>query len=502
MVAEETITASGTQVLHRTLQLEERKLPGRELIAQSRIEIWEGKGVSARRQYDGQNKLVAGEWAKSDGSRVLYHHGSKLTFRPAQDLPRLQSLTSDEIWKATPSAQEFTSLVGEHGAARVDERPVSYELNYDAASGSAPSNAARILHASLVLGRHDLHATELLLVVEGADSQPVEFRFTETAYERRAPQGVAPAIFEPDPELLSSAKLETRNSKPGTNPFAPLPSSPLPLAASASMEVEVLRLLGSISADMGQEVSVKREADGALHVEAIVESEKRKAEILSALSAVARERAVKARIETTTEAQARIRRESRHGQAANGSQVNLDATTTANVIPVDAEVRRYLRSKGMSEKQLDDEVSRLSNRMLNRSHQAMLHAFAIKNLVERFSQDDLRSLDAAARAKWNSMIVAHASAFQREASAIRQELLPICGSVAMSASVNEEVSITDDAALFRAASRLAQLASELNESIQSDFTISKSGRSAVTQTPNFWGSLAAAQNLAVAISEH
>jgi hypothetical protein len=132
----------------------------------------------------------------------------------------------------------------------------------------------------------------------------------------------------------------------------------------------------------------------------------------------------------------------------------------------------------------------------------MLHAFAIKNLVERFSQDDLRSLDPAGRAKWKLMIAAHASAFQREASAIRQELSPIFGSVASSTLVNEEVSIADDAALFRAASRLAQLASQMNESIQSDFTISKSGRSAVTQTPTFWSSVATAQSLAIAISKH
>jgi len=498
IVAEETIAASGTQVLHRTLQLEERRLPSRELVARSRIEVWEGKGVSARRLYDGQNKLVAGEWAKSDGSRVLYHHGSKLTFRSAQDLPREHSLTSDEIWKATPSAKEFTSLVAQHGAARVDETPASYLLEFDATSATSATHAPRVLRASLVLGRHDLHATELILVIEGADSQPFEFRFTETGYERRAPQGVAPAIFEPDPELLSSAKLETRNSKPETNALSLLPVSPPAAGATAGMEVEVLGLLGQISADMGQEVSVKRETDGALHVEAIVESEKRKAEILSALSPAAHERALRIRIETTAEAQARIRRESHRGQANIGSQVNLDATTTANVIPVDVEVRRYLRSKGTSEKQLNEEVSRLSNRMLNRSHQALLHAFAIKNLVERFSADDLRSLDADARAKWLAMIATHAHGFQGDLASIRQELGPIFGSVS-SSSVGDEMGVADDASLFRAVSRLTEIASFTNESVQSAFTISSGNKSVAVRTPQFWHSLSSGEKIAQAI---
>src|SRR6266536_507796 len=528
--AENVVASRRDQVLHRTITLEERSVPGAiatgsELIASRKIEIWQSaeKGITARRLYDEKNQLVTGDWRRNDGVQTIYHHSSQKS-----EVRRQKSEGSgvqnpirnlDDVWQLDPSANSFSSLIAD-APTRVEDRgnvyvifaesvksadasavstasgsdrvsgPVSTESGSDRVSGS-------ILKATLILNRSDLHPVEQTLVItQGNETR--EYRFIATAFEQKAPNTVAPAVFEPEPELLSATKPDTRNSKPETNPLAPLAPGPLPLAASASMEVEVLRLLGSISADMGQEVSVKREADGALHVEAVVESEKRKAEILSALSPVAHERAVKLRIETTAEAQARIRRESRRGQTDNGSPVNLEGTATANAIPVDADVRRYLQAKGIADKQLDEEIARLSSRMINRSHQTMLHAFALKNLVERFSEEDLRSLDPATRAKWRSMIAAHAAAFLRDTGSIRQDLTPMFGA-AGSASADETVDVTDDASLLRAASRLAQLASVVNEGIQSDFTISTGGRSANVKTAQFWRSLKSAERVATAL---
>jgi hypothetical protein len=204
---------------------------------------------------------------------------------------------------------------------------------------------------------------------------------------------------------------------------------------------------------------------------------------------------VKVRIEIVAEAQARIQREKRRAGAESGSsEVSLDAGATANVVPVDADLRRYLRSKGVTDKQLDDEVSRLSNRMLNHSHQALFHAFAMKNLVERFSSDDLRSLDADAHAKWRAMIAAHADKLQRELSATRQELAPIFGATVSSSL--DGIEVGDDASLFRSVVRLAELASFMNDSIQSAFTISSGSKTEAIRTPRFWSSLRSAEHLA------
>ncbi len=491
-LAEEAIAARTDQVLHRTINLEEKSLTG-ALLARRKIDVWHSaeRGITARRLYDEGGALVAGDWRRADGVQTLYHHRAT----PKLQTPNPQSAIRnfEDVWQLDPSAKAFSSLIA-NARPSVEERDSVYVISAESADGPASSPVnSDLVRATLVLNRADLHAVEQTLVIkQGTETR--EYRFTEIGYERRAPQTVYPAVFEPEPELLSSAKLETSNARRET--VSPSSVTPSPPAATASLEVEVLRLLGQIGADLGQEVNVKREADGALHIEAITDSAKRKAEIVSALAPVARDPAVKIRIETTTEAQARIQRESRRAQARNTpSEVSQEAPTT-NAIPVDAEVRRYLQSKGIAERQLDDEISRLSNRMLNRSHQAMLHAFAMKSLVERFSADDLRSLDPAARAKWLSMIGAHAASFQREAAAIRQDLTPIFGSVASSASADESIDALDDAALFRSVSRLAQLASSMNESIQLSFTISAGSRNAAVRTPVFWRSLKSAEQLA------
>ncbi|HEY6246681.1 MAG TPA: sigma-70 family RNA polymerase sigma factor [Pyrinomonadaceae bacterium] len=545
---ERELVARPDTVIHRTINLEERLLsaPGAvatgsdssshgatrsgavatgsasQLLTRHRIEVWQNaaQGITARRLYDDKGALIAGDWRRSDGVQTLYHHGSKPQLQQVpKDGGNTAAPSFDTVWQLSPFAKEFAGLIPIGTQSRIEETSTSYVITYGAVSGDrvgsdgaiykgqadvaaspGPPVTVSLIRASLTLNRADLHPIEQALIIRQGD-ETREYHFIETAFETRLPSTVAPAVFEPEPALLDTATGRREDAATiSASPLARVPASPV--VATASLEVEVLRLLGEISADMGQEVSVKREADGALHVEAIVESAKRKAEIVAALASISDNPALRIRIETAAEAQARIQRERHRSQSTGDASEVTQEMPTANVIPMDAEVRRYFQSKGVSGRQLDDEISRLSNRLLNRSHQAMLHAFAIKNLVERFSQDDLRSLDPAGRAKWKLMIAAHASAFQREASAIRQELSPIFGSVASSTLVNEEVSIADDAALFRAASRLAQLASQMNESIQSDFTISKSGRSAVTQTPTFWSSVATAQSLAIAISKH
>ena len=507
--AEYAIAARPDTVLHRTLQLEERRVAetsvcdvcSGELIAKRRIEIWQSasNGISARRLFDEKGSLIAGDWRRSDGVQTLYHHGA----RPQLQIRNPQSAIRnfDSVWQLEPSAKEFSELIKGTQNAHVEERGSVYIISKfaesvdNSASASASSAVNYVVRATLTLSRADLHPIEQTLVIQQG-SETREYHFVEVSLERRSPGTVAPAVFEPDPELLSLAK--SNNLSPTPNTLAPVPGAepPTPVsAATAAMEVEVLSLLGQISADMGQEVSVKREGDGALHVEAIVDSAKRKVEILSALAPVAHERAVKLRIETTAEAQARLQRERRRSGAASGSQeVSLEGVTTANAIPVDAEVRRYLRAKGIPENQLDNELSRLSNRMLNRSHQALLHAFAIKNLVQRFSEDDLRSLDPEARAKWRAMIATHAASLQRDLAAIRQELTPIFSAGA--GSSGEAMEVADNAALFRAVVRLTELASFTNESIQSAFTISPVLRSVTIRTPQFWSSLGNAEQLA------
>src|SRR6266496_1063530 len=317
---EEMLAARTDQVLHRTISLEERRVaqssngaqtpacvdcPG-ELLARHRIEVWQSaeKGITARRLYDENGALVAGDWRRSDGVQTIYHHGARPQLKPAPDKRPATSVSFDQVWQLSPSAKEFTSLVANAGPALVEERSNAYVLSAESASSvSTGSGSDRVpvslIRATLTLSKSDLHPIEeTLLITQGSETR--EYHFLETSFDRRPPSAVAPAVFEPEAELLSSAKPVTPDSKLETP--SSLPLTPYPFMATAELEVEVLRLLSQAGADLGEQISVTRTSNGLLSVQGIVDTEKRKGEILRALSSVSSNPAVRVDVKSVAEA--------------------------------------------------------------------------------------------------------------------------------------------------------------------------------------------------------
>ena len=87
-VAEQSAQQVPDKVRRRYIRLEERRSAEGAIVAQRKIEIWESRpsGQGSRRLYDDSNKLIAGAWQKADGSRTVYHHGSKPRQEPALDI--------------------------------------------------------------------------------------------------------------------------------------------------------------------------------------------------------------------------------------------------------------------------------------------------------------------------------------------------------------------------------------------------------------------------------
>ena len=115
------------KVRHRSIRLEERRSAEGAIVAQRRIEIWENRasGNRSQRLYDDANKLVAGVWQKPDGSRTVYHHGSK------PQNPDNFLLNLKDVWQLEPSAQTFSALIADPSVAAVEERSTTYVLIYE-----------------------------------------------------------------------------------------------------------------------------------------------------------------------------------------------------------------------------------------------------------------------------------------------------------------------------------------------------------------------------------
>jgi RNA polymerase sigma factor (sigma-70 family) len=493
VAADEALAARPDQVLHHTISLEEKTTAG-VLMARRKIEVWRSgeRRVTARRLYDDRGTLIAGDWRRADGTQTMYRRG----LRPQLQLPSEKhdgaALTFDNVWQIGPSAKEFTALIGRADDARVEERNSDYVISY----GDAASAGARgLLKATLVLNRADLHPIEQTLVVQQG-SELREYHFTETSFERHAPNSVALAVFEPEPELIRSDGETQRRGDGETGRLSlRLPISPSPAVATVEMEVEVLRLVNQAGADLGDQVTVRRTPEGQLQVQGMVETDKRKDEILRALATVTNNSAVKIKVETVAEAL----KQQLNAPSSPATVERLESTS--NKIPADAELRRYFAAKGHAGAQLDQSVNQFANRVVNQSLQSLTHAGALNRLAQRFSIEQLRALDPEARNTWLLMLRGHAQSLQHELSGLRREL-GLFIATSSSGDPQEETRIATDKDLQQAANRLFELCLANDQAVRSSLTISQNSSNVLAiKSPQFWRSLSSAETIAAKLAQ-
>jgi hypothetical protein len=502
--AEEAVFARTDTVLHRTINLEERRVepaPGLtnsgDLIARRRIEVWHSaaKGITARRLYDDKNNVIAGDWRRSDGVQTIYHHGARPQLQLGPNQRGQVPFSFDSVWQQDVSAKDFAQIIGNVQAARVEELASTYLITYVGNESSAGNGLVR---ASLVISKADLHASEMTIVIHEREAnwQLVEYHFTEASFERHSPSTVAPSVFEPEPDLLSERmKDEGGRMKEATSPPSPLPLSPLSLAASPALEVEVLTLLQQAGADLGEQVSVTRTPEGSLYIKGLVDTDQRKNEILHALEPVRNNAAVKIDISTAAEA---VARQKRQPAGTSGSDV-VQVESADSKIPVYSDLHRYLSARGVSEGDIDAESSRIAIRVSARARLALQHAWALKRVAERFSLEDLRTLDPQARERWLALVREHASAIQREDSMLRAELQPIFQAASAGAKTAEPY-LNSDAALIQSIQHLFDLCVANDSTVRAAFTVSAdSTKGAAIKSPQFWNSLAENEHLAAKI---
>jgi hypothetical protein len=490
-VAEKSIAADPEVVLHRTLNLEERQPNSGNVIARHRIETWQSaaQGIKLRRIYDEQNNLIAGEWSKADGTSTVYHRGMKPQARTAPEFAAKAILETGELWRLDASARDFEALVGSGEPIAVAERSDAYVLTYQ---NEATSGRSKLLRAAVTLNKINLHALEQTLTLQLDGGEVHEFRFTEAGFGQKSAGSVAPGLFQPDPELLGTndaakagvGKTSTTDDSIQMDATAARPAEAV---ASRELEIEVTYLLDRVKANLGEQLSMKRTTGGVLHVEALVESEGRKEEILRTLSPLSNNPAVKIEVRTVAEAVRRGAKGSKSGEVAA-----QEVEVASGRIPADLELRTYLSARLVGNEAIDQEISSYAGRVMSRSRQALLQASALKRLVERFSPEEINGLAPEAGAKWRAMIRDHAQSYQREVAALRRELRPI-----FYRSGDRPDAAAGEASPARLAERLLRLSYANDDAVHSAFTLSADGRTtAAIKSEQFWRSLSTAETLA------
>jgi hypothetical protein len=264
------------------------------------------------------------------------------------------------------------------------------------------------------------------------------------------------------------------------------------VAASADLEVEVAYLLDKANATTGEQVALTRVPDGRLLVSGIVDTDRRKAEILEALRPVASNRAVRIDVSTVAEAM------KRSTPSSKGTTQKLELSESST-IPIYADLQAYFGRRGVASEQIDGEINRLSTRVLNLSRTALSHAWALRRLGAQF-QPDSSQLSPEAQEKRLSMLRGHAAALRQQAERLRTELQAIFGAPAT--TFEESSQVKDEKDLLRAIDNVVQQASAGDRAIQSAFTISANGAPVSNlRSPQFFESLRRVESLAARIME-
>jgi RNA polymerase sigma factor (sigma-70 family) len=494
-VAEKSAEGTPDWVRHRLINLEERRSAEGAIVAQHKIEIWDNpaNGTRAQRLYDHSNRLVGGAWQRADGSRTVYHHGSKPQSQLAVTNPDELLLNLEDIWQMALSAQSFVALIEQPTLAEVEERSATYVLRYEA---GRTIGASQLLRATLTLSKSDLHAIEQTLVVQRGGVLR-EYRFVEASFELLPAKDVAPNAFEIEPELTGGAGESGRPGErmlrdPTSSRVPPSPSTSTPPLASAELEVDVAYLLNRVKADRNEQVYLTRSAGGSLRVEGVVDTPQRKEEYLRAVAPVINNPAVHINIRTVAEATQR--------QSPTGPIVVEEVEETSDTIAADKELRAYFEKRNANGS-TDEAIRSYSSQTVNRAYRALFRASELKQLINRFATVDMRTVAPDARAKFLAMVREHSIAFERENAVLRQEIGPVFfpGQALPGA---EESLIQSDADLARAVERLHKLALSNTNAIRSALTISSQSSAVAIKSAAFWQSMQRAESLAKSIQQY
>lgn len=491
--AEQVLSSNPNEAINQVVTLEERNAEDGRLLSTRRIDTWRrGDGTTARRLYDQNHKPIAGEWKESTGSRRVYHRGvsvhQQAISQKFEDL-----LSTGDLWRLDLSAAGFESVIlaVNVNRAKVKETASSYVVSYEPPASAGSDTTSQLVRATLTLNRSDLHATEQTLVVKSMN-RVSEYRFIEASYQRHGIESVPKLVFDPDPELAGSAAHEPVSDQEARMVMPTPAMSDLELAA---LEVEARYLLDQVGANLGEQVTFARTADGRLRIEALVDTDNRKAELVRALEPIERNPAVAIDVSTIAEAS------KRHGQPTTSEpSVITRFEGGRSEMPAYEDLRRHFTEKlgrGASDAEVEREIQRFAAMMQIRAEEPMKQAWALKRLVENFTPAQLKAMDPKSFERWRRMIAIHSGAVQVETEKLRHALEKVFVDGVRVTEEQYSGDLQDVEEVMRVVERLFELVSTSERIVSRAFSHSVGNGAAVSiRGEQLWRSLRRAEALA------
>ncbi len=488
------IRSTTDPVVHQRLQIKRKDQSREETI---NWEIWNDTKNSRVRQFlSNGNQAISvvidvakKDHDKTDSSSFVISELAQVLKVNHMDPSRPLSAISYQAWHNT--------LQGQRDEVTKSKLPDGNDALTLRTIPAGPLKLGEIVEAKFLVRTKDWLPAELRLDVAAQGGNQV-YILTQTNSEVVSLTELNPAIFSDQPVVTASPTSGLKEiAKKETPPMPALGSNPQPLSpatvATAELEVEALRLLNQAGADLGEQIRVERTSAGLLEITGIVETDKRKSEIVNALVPLVSNPSVRIDIQTVAEAVAK--QTSRKPTPLPSTRA---VEITSNAMAAEPELRAYFSDKG---KDADEAIRQYAARMVSLSSRAMDHLWAMKRLLNQFSPDEVRALTPEARNKWITLIRRHAQSYRQTTESLRRELHPVFFASQSLGAAPESATMIGTNELGPIVSQLFDLGSSNDRVIRSAFTSSSGGvMTTVIQAPQFWQSLKKAESLAARIA--
>ena len=500
--AEKNLALNSGQILRRQIQLEERRVSNGEIISRRNLEIWKRPETTEKNEFtkvtrilDAGGKVIAGEWEKPDGVRLRKVLPTSKTRGEANE-----NEFSEAVW-LEPSINNLMNLAkNDSSKIKVVETENAYLLETD-----SQNNGSQFRKISLTVNKNDYRAINQTVWLE-TEGELRELRFAETKYESRPLTEIPSNLFNPalffvelpvsvvrKEESQSTETAEVQNEELKTETTIP-EIKPTENVATAEMEVEALNLLNLAKADLNEQISVVRVANGKLKISGIVETAGRKEEIIRSLSPMQSNPAVEIKIQTVSEAIAERDQQKRKNSSENSEIVIEQKDSDSAELAAEEDLHSFFKSRGMTEEKIKTEIRNFAQTAFNRSRRISQHAGTLHQAINRFSPTEIESLTPQARNSWRELTKKHARNLQTETANLRQMLAPVFGS---SEQGKETFNKNDLVAVQRVTANLVRLVSETDRQIRAAFSVSANSNAAqVLKTNKFRSTLQRIEQIA------
>ncbi len=437
--------------VHRTFAFEVRSGQG-QLITTGKVDSLHGKSPDRRavRLFDGQGRLLAGQWTDAAGKKTDY--ATKRGAVPKGAQPNLQP-TPDTGWQHVPDPDNFESLVSDTAKLRVNREEDSYELTY---SQPAVADRPTLVSASLVMDAQDKRPIKETFRIQDRE-ETREYRFTQLSYEVLPASPTLESDFAPPVESSALRWGITRG-----------PMSPQP---AAHLALEVLQLLSNLGPDVEQIVDVERLPDGGVGINGVFSTAEEKAAVQRVFQPLRTNHQLKVELHSAEDTP--VPRAPRK-QAVSEPVESI--TVEDKHIPLDAELRSALSRQGVSDAEQDARIHDIAGRALR--HCSALHreAWNIQQIAENdFTGSELQSLEPDDKMQWLTLLDRHIRSFDQQLTALAGDLNPVVGeNVRLTASQEVLPPFRNISELGSAATALNQVSDQLQQVLNADLTLSAS----------------------------